>query len=127
PIQAGAAVQLVGDAVVVNRRAGQPVGAVLAPAQGAVEVLDARVVIDVGPAPLLHEGQERRDVGVVIGGAADQDGAAAAGAEGVGAGAADEEVPAAAADERLVARAADQDVVGGAAAGVEGVVAVAAE
>src|SRR5207253_10588674 len=117
PIQAGAAVQVVDGVVVVDRRLGKAVGAVQAAAQGAVEMLETRVVIDVGAAPLLHDGQDRRDVGVVIGGASDQDGAAAGGAEDVGARAADEQVPAAAAVERVVARAADQNVVGGAAAG----------
>src|SRR5262245_52006076 len=91
PIQAGAAVQVVDGVVVVDRRLGQAVGAVQAAAQAPVEVLDARVVIGVGAAPLLHDGQECRDVGIVIGGPPDQDGAAAAGAEDVGACAADQQ------------------------------------
>src|SRR5262249_20419128 len=71
--------------------------------------------------------QQRRDVGVVIGVAADQEGAAPAGAERVGPEAAEEQVAAAAPGERVVARPADQDVVGGAAVSAEVVVAVAAE
>src|SRR5207247_11407324 len=61
PIQAGAAVQVVDGVVVVDRRLGTAVGSVPAAAQGAVEVFDARVVIDVGAARLLHDRQPRRD------------------------------------------------------------------
>src|SRR5439155_23186688 len=96
-------------------------------AQAAIEVLNAGVVVRVGAAPLLHDGAQRGQVGVVMGVPADQDGAAAAGPERVGPEAADQQVPAAAAVEDVVPRSADQDVVGDAAAGVEGVVAVAAE
>src|SRR5206468_7918445 len=101
----------------------EEVRAVQASSEGATEVLDAGVVIGVGPAPLLHDGQQRREVGVVDGGAADQDGAAAAGSEDVRAEAADEQIAATPAVQDIVASAPYQDVVGDAAAGVEGVVA----
>src|SRR5207302_562570 len=113
PVHAGSAEQIVGVVVVVDRRRGEAVGAVQAAGRTALEVLDAGVVIGVGAAPYCHDREQRRDVGVVVGVAADQDGAAAAGAERVGAEAADEQVAAAAAVEPFVARPADQHVVGG--------------
>src|SRR5207244_12228387 len=78
-------------------------------------------------APLVQDGAQRGQVGVVIGIAADQDVVAAAAPECVGPGAADQQIATATAGEGIGTGPSDQDVVGGAAAGIQGVVAVAAE
>src|SRR5437899_2824023 len=57
PIHAGSAEETVDGRVVMDRRHSEAVGAVQAAAQAAVEVLDAGVVVGVGAAPLLHDGQ----------------------------------------------------------------------
>src|SRR5436190_1772491 len=101
PVHVGPAVQSVDGVVVVHRGRGEAVRDVEPAGQGALEMLDAGAVGDVGAAPLLHDGQQRREIGVVVGGAPDQDGAAEGGPERVGPEAADEQVPAAAAPESV--------------------------
>src|SRR5947209_5574155 len=116
PVHAGAAVEFVGQAVVVNRAGIQAGG----------EVGDSGGVA-IGAAPLGQEGGQSRSIVVVIGGAADQDVAAAAGLQGGLAGAADEDVAALTTDEAIRAAAADQHVVGTAARDIQCVVSIAVE
>src|SRR5262245_62028170 len=125
PVLAGAAGQVVADAVDMNGRVRQDIGPVGATGL-ATQVVDADVVA-AAATPLGQQGGQGADVRIVIGRLADHDGATAAGLERIHAGAAEQDVAAGPAGELVGAGPADQDVVAAAAARVEGVVAAVAE
>ena len=101
PVQGRAAGQRIDGKVVVDRQGVQQGRAIEAAGGDALEMIDARPVIGVEPAPFGHDGVQggqllvRRQAAaalVVVGGAADEDVVAAAADEDVGARAADQQV-----------------------------------
>jgi hypothetical protein len=124
PIDSRAAAQIIRRPVIVDCARGEKVRAIVAAAQAAVQVADARGGRDVRPSQLGHDGGEGALIAIVVGGPGDEDIVAAFALKPVGAVAADEQVAAAAADQDVVALAAEQHVA--AAAALETVVSSAA-
>src|SRR5205085_1198637 len=71
PIAAGLAVKLVKGGIIMHGVVVEERAAVQAAAGAAVQMVDARRVVGVGAAPLGHECVQGIEVGVIVGGIAD--------------------------------------------------------
>src|SRR5207247_1080251 len=109
PIHSVAAVEFVGQAVVMNCAGIQLIRTVESAAAGQV---GATVVVGIGAAPLGQDGGKGGGVVIIIRRAADQDIAAGAGLERRLSGAADQDVSSLSADEPVRAAASHEHIIG---------------